>query len=138
MAGWLSSRAGGPFLACNEIVVHASLTLERGRRAIRTPKMSTSDSRPSGNGRGGPAQRADRGRAVWSARRASDLREDCRKTGGDLEQIKFLLGHSSIQTTERYLGSEQEIAIAVNDSLGFTELLPVSDSRTGEASIVKG
>ena len=39
----------------------------------------------------------------------------CRKSGGDLEQIKFLLGHSSIQTTERYLGSEQEIAVAVND-----------------------
>ena len=43
----------------------------------------------------------------------------CRKSGGDPEQIKFLLGHSSIQTTERYLGSEQEIAIAVNDSLGL-------------------
>jgi integrase len=43
----------------------------------------------------------------------------CRKNGGDLEQIKFLLGHSSIQTTERYLGSEQEIVIAVNDNLGL-------------------
>jgi integrase len=43
----------------------------------------------------------------------------CRKNGGDLEQIKFLLGHSSIQTTERYLGSEQEIAVAVNDNLGL-------------------
>jgi len=42
----------------------------------------------------------------------------CRKSGGGLEQIKFLLGHSSIQTTERYLGSEQEIAVAVNDNLG--------------------
>jgi site-specific recombinase XerD len=39
----------------------------------------------------------------------------CRKAGGDLEQIKFLLGHSSIQTPERYLGSEQDIAVAVND-----------------------
>ncbi len=51
---------------------------------------------------------------------AHDLRRTCaklcRKAGGDLEQIKFLLGHSSIQTTERYLGSEQEIAVAVNDA----------------------
>jgi hypothetical protein len=36
-----------------------------------------------------------------------------------LEQIKFLLEHSSIQTTERYLVSEQEIAVAVNDNLGL-------------------
>jgi integrase len=54
---------------------------------------------------------------------AHDLRRTCaklcRKNGGDLEQIKFLLGHSSIQTTERYLGSEQEIEIAVNDNLGL-------------------
>ncbi len=54
---------------------------------------------------------------------AHDLRRTCaklcRKAGGDLEQIKFLLGHSSIQTTERYLGAEQEIAVAVNDSLGL-------------------
>jgi len=54
---------------------------------------------------------------------AHDLRRTCaklcRKNGGDLEQIKFLLGHASIQTTERYLGSEQEIAVAVNDNLGL-------------------
>jgi integrase len=54
---------------------------------------------------------------------AHDLRRTCaklcRKAGGDLEQIKFLLGHSSIETTERYLGSEQDIEIAVNDNLGL-------------------
>jgi len=54
---------------------------------------------------------------------AHDLRRTCaklcRKNGGDLEQIKFLLGHSSIQTTERYLGSDQDIEIAVNDNLGL-------------------
>ncbi len=59
---------------------------------------------------------------------AHDLRRTCpklcRKAGGDLEQIKFLLGHSSIQTTERYLGSEQEIAIAVNDNLVSENLGP--------------
>jgi integrase len=54
---------------------------------------------------------------------AHDLRRTCaklcRKAGGDIEQIKFLLGHSSIQTTERYLGSDQEIVVAVNDNLGL-------------------
>ena len=54
---------------------------------------------------------------------AHDLRRTCAKlcgkAGGNLEQIKFLLGHSSIQTTERYPGSEQEIAVAVNDNLGL-------------------
>src|SRR5580693_3615263 len=54
---------------------------------------------------------------------AHDLRRTCaklcRKSGGDLEQIKFLLGHSSIQTTERYLGSDQKIAVAANDNLGL-------------------
>jgi site-specific recombinase XerD len=44
----------------------------------------------------------------------------CRKNGGDLERIMFLLEHSSIQTTERYLGSEQEIEIPVNDNLGLS------------------
>jgi hypothetical protein len=43
----------------------------------------------------------------------------CRRNGGDLEKIKFLLGHSSIQTTERYLGSDQEIVVAVIDDLGL-------------------
>jgi integrase len=73
--------------------------------------------------------------AVWSVVEASarelgiehfgahDLRRTCaklcRKNGGDLEQIKFLLGHASIQTTERYLGSEQELAVTVNDNLGL-------------------
>jgi integrase len=55
--------------------------------------------------------------------RAHDLRRTCaklcRNNGGDLEQMKFLLGHSSFQTTERYLGSDQEIAVAVNDNLGL-------------------
>jgi len=43
----------------------------------------------------------------------------CRKAGGDLEQIQILLGHASIQTTERYLGTEQALAHAVNDGIGL-------------------
>jgi integrase len=43
----------------------------------------------------------------------------CRKHGGKLEQIQLLLGHQSIQTTERYLGTEQDLANAPNDRLGL-------------------
>jgi site-specific recombinase XerD len=43
----------------------------------------------------------------------------CHEAGGELEQIKFLLGHVSIQTTERYLGCKQRIRGAVNDKIGI-------------------
>jgi integrase len=43
----------------------------------------------------------------------------CRVAGGELEQIQFLLGHASVQTTERYLGCKQELRHAVNDNLGL-------------------
>lgn len=52
-----------------------------------------------------------------------DLRRTCAKLcragGGDLEQIQLLLGHASIQTTERYLGTKQNLVEAVNDHLGL-------------------
>src|ERR1700676_3051340 len=40
-------------------------------------------------------------------------------SGGELEQIQFLLGHASVQTTERYLGCKQRIRSAVNDRIGI-------------------
>jgi integrase len=43
----------------------------------------------------------------------------CRLAGGELDQIQFLLGHVSMQTTERYLGCKQKLRIAVNDTLGI-------------------
>jgi len=43
----------------------------------------------------------------------------CHSPGGELEQIQFLLGHRSVETTERYLGSRQRILHAVKDKLGI-------------------
>ena len=52
-----------------------------------------------------------------------DLRRTCARlchlAGGELDQIQFLLGHVSIQTTERYLGCKQRLRCAVNDRLGI-------------------
>ncbi len=52
-----------------------------------------------------------------------DLRRSCARlchaSGGGLEQIQFLLGHTSVQTTERYLGCKQRLRGAVNDQIGI-------------------
>lgn len=52
-----------------------------------------------------------------------DLRRTCARlchaSGGELEQIQFLLGHLSVQTTERYLGCMQRIHSAVSDRIGI-------------------
>jgi site-specific recombinase XerD len=74
-------------------------------------------------------------KAVWhvvrtAAKRADikglaphDLRRTCARlchlAGGELEQIQFLLGHVSVETTERYLGCKQRLTHAVNDNLGL-------------------
>jgi integrase len=72
-------------------------------------------------------------KAVWHVVRAAakradikglaphDLRRTCARlchlAGGELEQIQFLLGHASVETTERYPGCKQRLSHAVNDNL---------------------
>ena len=87
-----------------------------------------------------PVSRADRitgerlgDKAVWQMLRGyaveigipeiapHDLRRTCAKlcraAGGELEQIQMLLGHASVQTTERYLGTKQDLVHAPNDAI---------------------
>ena len=77
-------------------------------------------------------------KAIWhvvkaAAKRADiknlaphDLRRTCARlchlAGGELEQIQFLLGHASVQRTERYLGCKQKLGHAVNDNLGLEDI----------------
>jgi site-specific recombinase XerD len=70
-----------------------------------------------------------------------DLRRTCAKlchdSGGELEQIQFLLGHASVQTTERYLGCKQNLGSPVNDR--FKLRLDVRPRSVNvESAMVKG
>ena len=69
-----------------------------------------------------------------------DLRRTCAKLcragGGELEQIQLLLGHASVQTTERYLGTKQDLGLVVLSGIAFVWLQPfdgpVLDPELGE------
>ena len=43
----------------------------------------------------------------------------CHYAGGELDQIQFLLGHVSIQTTEPNIGGKEKLRYAVDDKMGI-------------------
>jgi integrase len=69
-----------------------------------------------------------------------DLRRTCARlchsNGGELEQIQFLLGHASVQTTERYLGCKQNLGHPVND-LFHVEVIAAACAITGSSMTEK-
>ena len=70
-----------------------------------------------------------------------DLRRTCAKlchdSGGELEQIQFLLGHASVQTTEPYLGCKQNLGSPVNDRFRLRLDVQPRDVNV-ESAMVKG
>ncbi len=71
-----------------------------------------------------------------------DLRRTCAKlchtSGGELEQIQFLLGHASVQTTERYLGCKQNLGHPVNDLFDLRPVTQPQEKDDVEPVTVKG
>jgi integrase len=61
---------------------------------------------------------------MWPGERCShDLRRTCARlcheAGGEFEQIQFLRGHVSVQTTGDTLAVKQRLRNAVNDNIGL-------------------
>ena len=51
----------------------------------------------------------------------------CHQAAGELEQIQFLLGHLSVQTSERYPRCKQRLKNAANGHMGLSGTYKAAD-----------
>ena len=62
-----------------------------------------------------------------------DLRRTCAKlcptNSGEIEQIQFLLGHASVQATERHLGCKQNLGHSMNDLFQLGDIAVAAQAR---------
>jgi integrase len=61
----------------------------------------------------------------------------CRAAGGQLEQIQLLLGHASVQTTERYLGTKQDLVHPPNEGINLTLALKQATNSESRSTSLK-
>jgi hypothetical protein len=58
-------------------------------------------------------------KVIWHVVRKFATRSNLGNISRELEQIQFLLGHVSVQTTGQYLGCKQRFRSAVNHRIGL-------------------
>jgi len=61
----------------------------------------------------------------------------CRAAGGQLEQIQLLPGHASVQTTERCLGTKQDLVHPPNDGIKLTLAMKQETNRESRSASPK-
>jgi hypothetical protein len=107
-----SARSPSPSGSSRESTLGCPGPASRNGRLLRSVEEREGQSRHAerlGGLVGSLNSHQSRSRSITSAPTTSAVPapSSAGRTAGDLEQIKFLLGHSSIQTTELYLGSER-------------------------------
>jgi hypothetical protein len=108
-----SASTAADALGGNRFLLHARSAASAATAPLDLAKRIIGTSRRTGF--------VDTGR-LMGTNACENLRSPPPSGGGELEQIQLLLGHRSVQTTERFLGCKQRVHNAVNDRIGLDQL----------------